>query len=155
MKPRASFRGPMLKALHLLRWVEKSALGVAWVLALAVSGAPQNTDSHGQQALYQEALNYTQHIRLRRRYDQVMNAFQNHQVQTSGDESSRFASHLGNTLEHLENERSEATASFQKADSYRQMASLAEEESVNINSQGNQVFLSGWLNNLTQMVAAP
>lgn len=121
-------------------------VGVGGSLGVGIGGerSASNTDSHSQQALYQEALNYTHTSGYGEDMSQVMNAFQNHQVQTSGDESSRFASHLGNTLEHLENERSEATASFQKADSYRQMASLAEEESVTINSQGNQVFFE-WL----------
>lgn len=76
--------------------------------------------------------------------DTVLRAAQEHSLRSNNEEGQRIINNMGTSFDRANSARQDMTNSFQQAESYREMASVAQENSVSINSNASQVFIE-WL----------
>jgi conjugal transfer mating pair stabilization protein TraG len=98
-----------------------------------------NTESINNSAVYSDARNFVSESGFSSSVNTVQNAIHDQSLRTSNEAGDRLLNNIGSSLDNAQALRNEATSSFQQAQSYRESATLAEENSVNINSNASQV----------------
>lgn len=82
--------------------------------------------------------NYSQSV------DTVLRATQDHSLRSGSEEGQRVINNIGSSFDKATAARQDMSSNFQQAESYREMASVAQENAININSNASQPFLE-WL----------
>ncbi len=72
--------------------------------------------------------------------DVAVRAMQDHSFRTGTDASQRVVDSVGASLDQANTLRNDLTSSFQQSQSYRQVASMSQEDALNINSNMGQAF---------------
>lgn len=77
-----------------------------------------------------------------RSVDTILRDVQEGNYRASTEEGQRLAENISASLDRAHQEQTQAAAQFQQAETYRQIASVAEENAVSINSNATQEFMT-------------
>jgi conjugal transfer mating pair stabilization protein TraG len=107
-------------------------------------GEKSETRSHDERSVYSDAQELARSTQFSENVDKAIRGVQEHHYRTGDEQGERLAKSIGSSFDTAHQARQEMVANYQHAQSYRQVASLAEENATSINSNANQTFMQ-WL----------
>lgn len=103
-----------------------------------------NSDSHDHRDLYSAARDFVHNTQFSEHVDKAVRGVQEHHYRASDEQGQRLAQSVGSSFDLAHQARHEMMANCQQSQSYREMASHAEENAISINSNASQAFMQ-WL----------
>jgi conjugal transfer mating pair stabilization protein TraG len=135
---------------------EKSAWGKAASLVTGASGGVDisggaklehaGTHGHSNRDMYSAAKDVARDASFSHSVDVATREIQEHNYRTNQEEGHRLSDSVASSFEQANRASHDMSTHLQQAQSYREMASLAQENTRNINTNYNQVFYE-WLSN--------
>ena len=98
--------------------------------------------SEAEQRSYAQSEASLQNTGHARNVDTVLRDVQEGNYRTNTEEGRRLVENISASLDRAHQEQTQAAAQFQQTESYRQVASIAEENAVSINSNATQEFMT-------------
>lgn len=96
--------------------------------------------------LFNEAKSFAQDSGYSHNVDTAVRAMQEHSFRAGSESGQRLMDSMGSSLDQASSARQEMSSSLQQSESYRRTATLAEENSVSMNSNASQPFAE-WMAN--------
>jgi conjugal transfer mating pair stabilization protein TraG len=114
----------------------------------SIGGKREHDDSyaHDKSDLYSAAKDYIKSTNYSQSVDTVQRAVHDHSLRSSTEQGQRVIENIGASYDKAESARHDMQQSYQEAKSYREIASLAQENAVSINSNFGQVFKEWFAN---------
>jgi len=100
--------------------------------------------SHENRELYAAAQEYLHNTNFSQSVDIAVRGMQEHSYRTSSEEGQRLINNIGSSFDQASGARHEVMSNLQQSQSYRDMASYAQENATSINSNATQSFMN-WL----------
>jgi len=117
------------------------ATGIGAGANLGFRHSADHRDSTNSDTAYAQAQNYVQDTSFAQNADTVLRAAHDHSLRSSNEQGQRLIDNMGTAYDKAQTARSEAVSSYNSAQSYREMASYAEDNAVTINTNGGQVLM--------------
>ncbi len=100
--------------------------------------------SHDHRHLYNAAQDFIHSTQFSENVEIAVRGAKDYNYRTSDEKGHRLADNIGSSFDRAYQARHEMMANYQQAQSYREMASHAEENATSINSNASQAFVN-WL----------
>ena len=123
-------------------------MGPSGGIDLSASGSVGTSHSAGHNnstdkgSAYSDAKDYLKDTHYSESIDTISRAAQDKSLRVNNETGSRLVDNMGSSFEHAEGYRHDVQSNLQQAESYREQASKAEEDSVRIDTVGTQEFVN-------------
>lgn len=119
----------------------KGGFSAAFDVGAGIDGSVGQKDSAAERRLYNAAEDFVQKTGYSENIDTISKAAVDHSLVTTGEKGARLVDNMGASFDQSNNLRKESDAHFQEAQSYRKVASYAEDNAVRVNVNASQKFL--------------